>query len=342
MQDRYSKAEIEKEVKEILNILNSYKVLAEDHRFMHNPSSGLGLLCKFQMGLCDKNGAPQKGNSKYVRPMICLAVCEAMGGDNLRMIPGAASIELIHRASLVFDDIQDNGEERNQRPTMWKIWGPSQAINAGLALSCYARIALYKLWEKGLPEGTVMKIWVTLEKAVLNLCRGQYKDIEMVGSDRETTLDTYIDMISGKTAALFRAACEVGVMGSGELGIHYIGRAGHLGTCIGILFQMHDDYLGVWGGDAVGKTANDLVEKKQSLPVVLALGKDPIIVKDLLARQQTDDLRQWMKDNRIPQMVKAQEDIYRLQAEELLSGFPPGEATNYIKEMIAFFMARDK
>ncbi len=327
MQPRYSKEEIEKEIKETFNMV---------------PMEGLDLICKYHVGLCDEKGIPQKmADGKYIRPMICLAMCEALMGDHTRIIPTAASIELIHRTSLVFDDIQDNGEERHQRPAVWKIWGPHQAINAGLGLSCYSRLALYRQWERGLSERTVLGMWLVLERTVLKLCRGQYKDIDLANHGGETNLNTYMDMIEGKTAALFQAACEVGAIGAGEFAQDYMESARDFGLYLGVLFQMHDDYLGVWGGDAVGKTANDLAEKKQSLPVVLALAKDPAVVKDLLNRQRPDDLRQFMEDHDISQGVKVLENLYRSKVEELLTVFPKNGASAYLREMIAFFMERE-
>lgn len=332
MQDLYSRTEIEKVIRETFNMVP----------FMN----GLDPLCEYQLGFRNEAGIPEdmvKG--KYMRPMICLAVCEALGGDYQMITPAAGSIELIHRTSLVFDDIQDQGRERNQRPALWTICGLSQAVNAGLALSCYCRLALYKLRERGVPEKTVLGMWFVLEKTVLNICWGQYKDIEMSdkgsGNGMDINFGVYTDMVTGKTAALFGAAAEVGAIGA-EAGHSAEGLARAFGTYLGILFQMHDDYLGVWGGEVVGKTANDLEEGKQSLPVMLSMSKDPELVKDLLDRQQFDELRGWMEKNDVLQEVMAHETRYREKVMELLARFPQNRATEYLAEMISFSMARDR
>lgn len=68
-------------------------------------------------------------------------ISSGLEGNPRYVIPAATSVEIIHRTSLIFHDIQDNGEERNDRLSVQAAWGSSQAINAGLALSCMARLA---------------------------------------------------------------------------------------------------------------------------------------------------------------------------------------------------------
>lgn len=297
---------------------------------------GLDVLCEYQMGFRDESGEPREsGDGKLVRPLLCLTICEALGGESRLMIPAAASIEIVHRTSLIFDDIQDNGKERNGKPTAWSIWGQKQAINAGLTLSSYARLALYRL---GYPPEDIKLMQTVLEKAVLDLCWGQYRDVEAADEGLNISLDSYIEIIDGKTAALFRAACHVGAIGA-MTGRPKQGIAAALGTSIGILFQMHDDYLGVWGNEAkVGKTANDLVENKLSLPVVLAMEKDPKVA-DL--RGRPEELREWLDIHRIQDSVRAMEEKYRRKAEGWLAYLPQNNYTHRIGEMINYFIERD-
>lgn len=332
MQDRYSILDIDADIRKTFNMVP----------FM----SGLDLLCSYQMGFCDERGESREmARGKYVRPIICLAVCDAMGGDYKRIIPAAASIELIHRTSLVFDDIQDRGEERNHRPSMWTVWGPAQAINAGLALSCFARLSLYRLYDLGVPVNTILSMWQELEKTVLHLCQGQYSDIEMTDSMTATDTDSYLNMVVGKTATLFRAACLVGALGASDIDdfdISDIMSAEHFGLNLGILFQVHDDYLGVWGDEIVGKTANDLVEKKKSLPVLMSMKIDPVKSQSFLDLDQPEEFRNWMETVGIPEQMKKFEKFYRNQAEEALGYFPSNEATSYLKKLIEYFMTRDR
>lgn len=246
------------------------------------PPLELPTLYYYHMGLCDRNGQPENlARGKYIRSLLCLAMCGALGGNKPERaieecLPAAASVELVHRTSLIFDDIQDGGTERNQRPTVWAIWGQNQAINAGLALSCFARLALHRMSDPHL----ILKVQGILERAVVDVCRGQHMDIGFSNS-MEVTVESYLEMVRGKTAALVGAACEVGALvalfdsaTSVELN-RFRCLAREFGINLGIAFQMRDDYLGVWGDEArMGKTANDLTQKKRTLPMVLALEAD--------------------------------------------------------------------
>ncbi len=225
---------------------------------------------RYHMGFCDREGEPvDLPKGKYMRPVLCLAMCAALGGNPEQAIPAAASLELGHRCSLVFDDIQDKGSERNGRPTVWTIWGADQAINAGLILSSFARIALLRLKQRRVPTLTILGTWAVLERATIDLCRGQSMDLSFMDG-RSVGVAEYMDMIRGKTATFFGAACEVAALIASR-DERTVRLARSFGQNMGIAFQIHDDYLGVWGDEAeVGKTANDLVEKKRSLPVILA------------------------------------------------------------------------
>jgi len=95
-------------------------------------------------------------------------------------------------------------------------------------------------------------------------------DISFVDG-RSLGVPEYMDMVRGKTATLFGAACEVAAI-IAWCDDRTVQLARDFGLNMGIAFQIHDDYLGIWGDeDEVGKTANDLAEKKRTLPVVLAL-----------------------------------------------------------------------
>ncbi len=137
---------------------------------------GIDVMLGYHMGFCNPEGTTAElPKGKYLRSALTLAMCSALGGVAGHALGAAASIELAHRASLIFDDIQDQGKERNKRPTVWTLWGPAQAINGGLALSCFARLALHRM--RDVPEGVVLAAHNVLERAVIDLCQGQYSDI---------------------------------------------------------------------------------------------------------------------------------------------------------------------
>ena len=311
------------------------------------PLFGLNTMNCYHMGFCDREGKPSSSpKGKYLRPLFCIAMCAGLGGDPEQAVPAAAALELAHRTSLVFDDIQDKGQERNNQPTMWAIWGADQAINAGLALSCYARLAILRMTLRNVPRDKVLGVSSVLENAVIDLCHGQFMDISLMDAPT-VRVKEYLQMVRGKTGVLFAAACSVGALvASPEPEVvkappgipdgkrfrymrfdPVLSAAWEFGLNMGMAFQIHDDYLGVWGDEAmVGKTANDIQEKKRSLPVVLALEQFPDEIvspnrtmrnwlgADFISREDAADIRAWMDNKGIPQQVKRVEARYLKKA----------------------------
>ena len=169
----------------------------------------------------------------------------------------------------MFDDIQDRSSQRNHRPTVWELWGVDQGINVGLSLSCYSRLALHQMLEEGVPPRTVLEVHQLLEETAVDLCRGQYLDLDF--RDRIPSLEEYREMVRLKTGVLLGTACQVGALVAGHCQ-EVQEKARVLGETLGVAFQFRDDYLGVWGeASRLGKVPDDLEERKRGLPLVLGL-----------------------------------------------------------------------
>jgi len=226
---------------------------------------------RYHLGWTDAQGKRARADTgKRIRPLLCLWTCEAGGGDWRAALPAAAAIELIHNFSLIHDDIQDNSAERRGRATVWKIWGLAQGINAGDAMFGLAHLALGRLAQQ-LDAARFIEILAVFNAATLKLTQGQYLDI---GFERveSVTVEHYLNMARGKTAALLAAACEMGArVASTELEIIHAFAA--YGENLGIAFQIADDVLGLWGDPArTGKpTRTDLLSRKKSYPVLAAM-----------------------------------------------------------------------
>jgi len=246
-------------------------VRAELRKVIDSCPSVLGSMLRYHMGWQDEQGhLCNRESGKFIRSTLCLLSCEAVGGDTSQAIPAAAAIELIHNFSLIHDDIEDASYERHHRPTVWKLWGQSQAINAGDAMFTLAYLALLRLKEKGIADEKITNCAEMLSLACLELCEGQYLDVEY--EDRlDITVEDYIDMAAKKTAALFAVSTCLGAyLGSEDSKLvdlfHLFGRE------LGMVFQIHDDILGIWGAeDTVGKSAGDICQRKKTLPVAYGL-----------------------------------------------------------------------
>ncbi len=223
-------------------------------------------------------GAGAEAAGKRIRPLLLLLTAASAEGnqgnsDWQNATPAAAAVELIHNFSLVHDDIQDNSDKRRGRSTVWVKWGAPMAINAGDALFVIANQAILELVNT-YPANIVVQASTILNNTCLDLTRGQYLDMSYE-ERKDLKTDDYWPMVSGKTAALLSACTHIGALlgGADERTQETYRSFGHY---LGLAFQVQDDILGIWGNESVtGKsTASDLVEGKNSLPVLAGLSRN--------------------------------------------------------------------
>jgi geranylgeranyl diphosphate synthase type I len=228
-------------------------------------------MLRYHMGWQDERGHSCSGESgKLSRPTLCLLSCQSVGGDVSQAIPAAAAIELIHNFSLIHDDIEDASDERHHRPTIWKLWGQSQAINAGDAMFTLAYIALLKLKERGVVDEKIAGSIRMLSLACLELCDGQYLDVECENR-LDVTVEDYLDMAAKKTAALFGVSTALGAY-LGGADSESVDSFRMFGRELGIAYQIYDDIFGIWGTrEKIGKSVSDIPQRKKTLPVVYGL-----------------------------------------------------------------------
>lgn len=208
---------------------------------------------------------------KRIRPLLCLLSCEALCGDWRRAVPAAAAIELAHNFSLIHDDIEDQSDERRGRAAVWKVWGLAQGLNAGDGMFVLARLALDRMVDSRYSLATCASISHVFDRATLALCYGQFLDLGFEAR-LDVTVDEYMQMIRGKTAALIAASTRIGAMLATDDETK-IDAFTQFGENIGVAFQITDDILGIWGDSAVtGKSAaTDILSKKKSLPALYGL-----------------------------------------------------------------------
>lgn len=225
---------------------------------------------RYHLGWQDGEGQIAEGRGgKLLRPALCLLCCEAVGGDWRRALPAAAAIELLHNFTLIHDDVQDASDQRHGRDTVWRLWGASEAINAGDGMFALAHITLLSLQDQGFAPDRVLSAASILDETTLRLCEGQHIDITAQG---EASLQAYLTMIGGKTAALIAASAQIGaLLGDGPPAV--VDALREFGRRLGLAFQIQDDVLGIWGEMAVtGKpTGDDLRAGKRSYPIIYGL-----------------------------------------------------------------------
>jgi geranylgeranyl diphosphate synthase, type I len=218
--------------------------------------STLAAMCRYQLST----------GGKRLRAMAPLLVAEALGAPPARLVPFGAACEVLHNATLVHDDLQDGDETRRGEPTVWKRFGVPQAINLGDAMFYYALLMLRRL---DAPLEVRERATTRLLTDTLKVIDGQEREFELRQSARPTVAE-YQAMVEGKTSALFALplAGAAEVCGAPPALVDGLATAaGHLG----VLFQVQDDLLDLWGEKGRSLRGSDIAEGKRSFLVVYAL-----------------------------------------------------------------------
>ena len=199
---------------------------------------------------------------KRIRPMALLLACRCFGRVTDRARDLATAAELVHMATLLHDDVVDDGDTRRGRPTSRRIWGNAVSVLAGDMLLVEAL---------RLGSTAHASTWTELVATLGRLVDGE---IVQLRGRSVVSLDeaTYFEIVHGKTASLFEWALRAGAR-EGGASEHDVVALGRFGTHLGVAFQLVDDVLD-YDGVETGKTMfADLAEGKMTLPLLRA-GRD--------------------------------------------------------------------
>ncbi len=218
---------------------------------------------------------------KRVRAALTVLSCQATGGKTRDALIPAAIVELTHNYSLILDDVIDRGDVRRGLPTVRAQYSDAMAILAAM----FYREVLDRLIEASKNPVQVRKVTVSAIKALID---GERLDILMEQSGRtgayiekhrftEVRIDDYLHMIGKKTAALIKAACELGCIAS-NCPPKMRGSMKSYGWKIGLAFQVIDDYLDIFGEETGKVQGKDIIEHKLGNAVIMyaleAMGED--------------------------------------------------------------------
>ncbi|EIE26210.1 Polyprenyl synthetase [Coccomyxa subellipsoidea C-169] len=224
---------------------------------------------------------------KRVRPCLCLAACEAVGGNIAQAMPTACAMEMLHTMSLIHDDLpsMDNDDFRRGKPTNHKVYGEDVAILAGDALLCLAFEYICRETRGVAPE-RIVRVVCEVGKATgaEGLVAGQIVDIKSEGMAEQVGLETLQYIHEHKTAALLEASVVCGALvgGAGEPDVE---RLRKYARCIGLAFQVVDDILDITqSSEVLGKTAGkDLLSDKTTYPSLLGIERSKEVAQQLIA-----------------------------------------------------------
>ena len=205
-----------------------------------------------------------EAGGKRLRPMLTLAAARLCGYGGPYHVHLATTVEFIHTATLLHDDVVDESQQRRGRPTANLLWDNQSSVLVGDYL--FAR-SFQLMTEPG--SMRVMKI---LSNAAATIAEGEVLQLT-AARNLATDESIYFQVVRGKTAALFSAATEVGGV-IADAPEDHVRALYDFGDALGISFQIVDDLLDYTGSDATGKNiGDDFRERKLTLPVIKALAQ---------------------------------------------------------------------
>ncbi|MFE5141209.1 polyprenyl synthetase family protein [Streptomyces fagopyri] len=246
----------------------------------------------YQFGWSDDYTANPRHGGKHIRAALALLCARAAGSDPRRALPAAAAVELVHALSLLYDDVLDSDDIRRHRPTAWRVFGRGPVTGAADGLIV---LAFEAFSGSDRPPEIARAASVSLFETLVQLAIGESLDL-LFEERRHVEIAECAEMISGKTASLFSCACRLGAL-FGHADDTDIRRFASFGHDLGMLYQLEDDLLGIWGdSNLTGKPVfMDLNRRKMSMPVVAALASGTPAAKELADRYALppgEDLRE--------------------------------------------------
>ena len=230
---------------------------------------------------------------KRIRPALCLAACELVGGDMETAMPTACALEMIHTMSLIHDDLpsMDNDDFRRGKPTNHKVYGEEMAILAGDALLSHAFEYIGRE-TKGVDADKVLRVIVDVGECVGSegLVGGQVVDILSEGAGPENvTIETLQYIHAHKTGALLEVSVTAGAI-LGGASEEQIGKLERYAQNIGLAFQVVDDILDCTASsEELGKTAGkDEAVGKTTYPSLVGMDESRRIAAELISKAKAE------------------------------------------------------
>ncbi|HEV8321764.1 MAG TPA: polyprenyl synthetase family protein [Myxococcota bacterium] len=224
------------------------------------PGSALAAMCDYHM----------ETGGKRLRALLPLLVADALGTDPAALVPFGAACEMLHNATLVHDDVQDGDAMRRGRPTVWRRWGVPQAINLGDAMFYYTLLLVQRVEAPAaLREAAARRVLVD----TLRIIDGQEREFALKRAARPA-LDDYFAMVEGKTSGLFAIpmAGAAALCGAAPALVEALEESARQ---MGVLFQLQDDVLDLYGEKGRETRGSDVGEGKRSVLAVHALQTAP-------------------------------------------------------------------
>jgi geranylgeranyl pyrophosphate synthase len=301
------------------------------------------------VALIEQRGGALKGpaevmfrnGGKRLRPALVLLSSRLLSEAPEAALQIAAAVEMVHGASLIHDDVIDTTDQRRGRPTLNAITGNRVAVLLGDFLLCQSLMAVAEL-------DRVVLIQV-VSKAVADMTTGQILELRQQGNFA-TSIEDYLSIVEGKTAALMEACCRLGALLSSASEVQ-IQAVSDFGRHLGMAFQITDDILDLWGSaEALGKpVGSDLKDKKYTLPFLYAYQASDPAERDKIeglideadpASLDIPQLVEWMESKNSRELAEELAQHHIDQARVQLDLFPHSLAREALAGLLDYIVAR--
>jgi len=276
-------------------------------------------------------------SGKRLRPALVL-LAGTFGHYRLDLlVPLAASVELLHTATLVHDDVIDSADTRRGRPTVNSVFHNSTCVMLGDYMFAHAAELVAR-------TGNIRVIRL-FAHTLMVMARGEITQ-DMSAYDSRQDVQEYLHRIAGKTASLFATACEGGAIVAEEPE-EWIQALREYGYNLGMAFQIVDDILDFTGDEAeMGKpVGSDLMQGTLTLPSLLLMQRYPADnpVQRFFRERTADHLQQavlMVRESDIPAESYAMANQFCRRALEALSPLPATEARRTLEELAQYILER--
>ena len=284
-----------------------------------------------------------ESKGKQIRPILVLLCAKLFGEVPREAIDAAASLEMLHNASLIHDDVVDESQKRRGLPTINHLYDNRIAVLVGdYFVSCALACSI---------KTNKTPIVSCLGVLGRDLARGE---IDQLSNARNHLLDenAYFEVIRRKTASLFYACMQVGALSAGA-SAEDVARLGMFGEKLGLCFQIKDDIFDYYEDKVIGKpTGNDLREGKITLPLIYAIThgegsenermRDLLLSEEYLSSDSVHTLIEYAKTQGGIEYAYTTMGRIRNEAVDLLSVFPPSETIDALIAILDYTIEREK
>ena len=278
---------------------------------------------------------------KQIRPIIVVLSAKFFGAEvSDGVLCGAASVELLHNASLIHDDVIDETKQRRGHDTINNTWDNHIAVLVGdffvsNALACAIRTNDFRVIS-------------TISELGKELSTGEIDQID-VAKHHSIDEQAYFSIINKKTASLFQSCVKVGgySVGASDTDIANLSKFVEL---LGLSFQIKDDIFDYFKDDAIGKpTGNDMREGKVTLPLIYALSRTEsprhgemrrLADSDSLTTEQIETLIDFAKAEGGIEYAYATMERLRAEARSILEPYPDNEAKRAFLSLFDYIIKR--